>query len=161
MRQLVLVISVALAALVLAGTAAAATTHSTSFHTEDVTGTVLTCPNENVVFSGSITVLETSTLVQLPTGFQSSGSFLFNFDGVTATGQTSGTVYRVVGVTATGFSFSFGGFASASVSRFVQTWLLIPSGGGEPLSFHEVLNVVYDANGALVAVVFQGPADCN
>lgn len=161
MRRAILAAAVFLGALSLTSVAAASITQSHSSGTIDFTGDVLTCPAENVVFSGAGSYQETSTLKQLTTGYQTTGTFLFNLRGVTATGETTGTQYRVEGVTSTGFSFSFAGLGTASVSRFVQTWLLLPSGGGAPLSFHEVLSVIYDANGQLVALVAQGPADCN
>lgn len=148
-------------ALVLSSVAAASTTVSHSSGTIDFTGDVLTCPLENVVFSGTGSFVESSTFKELSTGDQTTATFLFNLRGVTATGQTSGTEYRIVGVTSTGFSFSFAGLASADVSRFVQTWLLLPAGGGTPLSFHEVLNVIFNANGQLVAFVAQGPTACD
>jgi hypothetical protein len=161
MRLLIIAAAAIVGALTLSSVATASTTQSHSSGTIPFTGDVLTCPLENVVFSGTGSYLESSTLEQLSTGYHTTATFLFNLRGVTATGATTGTKYRVVGVTSTGYSFSFGGLASASVSRFVQTWLLLPSGGGAPLSFHEVLSVIYNAQGQLVALVAQGPTDCN
>lgn len=161
MRLLMTAAATIAGALALSSVAAASITHSHSSGTTDFTGDVLTCPVEQVVFSGTASYVESSTLKELSTGDQTTGTFLFNLRGVTATGETSGMEYRVVGVTSTGFSFSFAGLATADVSRFVQTWLLLPSGGGAPLSFHEVLNATFDASGRLVALVTQGPTDCN
>jgi hypothetical protein len=126
--------------------------------TSDLTDTVLACPNENVVFSGVATITETD--VTTPSG-ERIGTFLFQLSDVTAVGQTSGRKFRVVGVTATGFSFPIGTLHDADTSRFVQTWLLVPIDGGAPLSFHEILILVFDANGDLAALVSQGPSDCN
>src|SRR5512133_240284 len=131
--------------------------HSKLRGTDDWTGVVLTCPSENVIFSGVGTFSETDTLT--PSGHRAA-ELLSNLNGVTAVGQTSGTRYRVVGVTSTGFSFSAGAGSpnTADVSRFAQTWLLVPLGGGTPLSFHEVLTVVFDAQGNLVSFVHEGPS---
>lgn len=159
--RLLLAVAAIVGALALSSVAAASTTQSHSSGTTDMTGDVLACPLENVVFSGSASYVESSTFKELPTGDQTTGTFLFNLGGVTATGETTGTDYRVVGVTSTGFSFSFAGLATADVSRFVQTWLLLPSGGGKPLSFHQVLTAIFNASGQLVAFVVQGPTDCD
>lgn len=161
MRRLVIAAAVTLGALALSSAAIASATPSHSSGTIDESGDVLSCPLENVVFSGAASYVESSTFKVLSTGDKTTGTFVLNLRGVTATGETSGTEYRVVGVTSTGFSFSFGGLATADVSRFVQTWLLLPSGGGRPLSFHQVLIATFNANGQLAALVSQGPADCN
>jgi hypothetical protein len=128
----------------------------------DVTGTVLTCPSENVVFQGSYTFFSKATLTQVGSGgFHSQGVLVSSLRGVTAVGQTSGTQYRVVGVSASNFSFSFGTSGSASINKFVQTWQLVPVGGGPTLSFHEVFVHVFDANTKEAVFVRQGPADCD
>jgi hypothetical protein len=160
-RLLIISAAATLGALALSSVAAASITQSHSSGTIDVTGEVLTCPLERVIFSGTASYLESSTLKELSTGDQTTGTFLLNLHGVTATGETTGTKYRVAGVTSTGFSFSFAGLATADVSRFVQTWLLLPSGGGAPLSFHQVLSATFDASGRLAAFVVQGPTDCD
>jgi hypothetical protein len=144
--------------LVFVPAALAGPTGHTIRTTQDFTGVVLTCPTENVVFSGTATLVETATTA--PSG-ETIAHLLFNLRGLSAVGQSSGTRYRVVGVTSTGFSFSIGTPQTADTSRFTQTWLLIPLKGGTPLSFHEVLTVIHDANGNLVALVSQPPADCN
>jgi hypothetical protein len=161
MRFTIIAAAAIVGALALSSVANASTTQSHSSGTIDFTGDVLTCPLEKVVFSGAGSYLESSTLQELSTGFHTTATFLFNLRDVTATGEATGTEYRVVGVTSSGYSFSFGGLATGSVSRFVQTWLLLPSGGGTPLSFHEVLSLTYSAQGQLVALVAQGPTDCN
>jgi hypothetical protein len=126
--------------------------------TVDFTGTVLACPAENVIFSGSATLTETAT--STPTG-KSVAHLLVNLQGLTAVGDSSGAKYRVVGVTSTGFGFSIGTPQTADTSRFTQTWLLVPLDGGAPLSFREVLTIVHNANGDLVALVSHPPADCS
>jgi hypothetical protein len=130
--------------------------------TGDLTGVVLTCPDENVVFNGSYTFVATERTKQIaPAGWVSTGTFTINLAGVTALGQTSGADYRVVGVTSGGFSFTFGTTEAASTSRLVLTWHLLPVAGGLPRSIHEVFLVIFDANQRLVAFVQQGPADCS
>jgi hypothetical protein len=151
-------LAIALGVLVALSSASGAATLAASTTTTVVTGTVLTCPAENVVLTGVETVLAIDT--GTASGHRTT-QFVFNLRGVRATGQTSGTTYSVNGVSVVGSTFAIGGANSASTSTFVQTWLLVPSGGGKPLSFHEVLTVIYNASGALVAVVSQGPADCN
>jgi hypothetical protein len=161
MCVLVIAVAATVGALALSSVAAASVTHTTSSGTINFSGDVLTCPLESVVFSGSASYVESSTFKELTPGDQTTATFLFNLQGVTASGETTGTRYRVVGVTSTGFSFSFAGLATADVDRFVQTWLLLPSGGGPPLSFHQVLNLTFNAMGQLVAFVAQGPTDCD
>jgi hypothetical protein len=139
------------AGMVLSGTAWA---QADTFHvraTLDFTGADLTCPEEHVIFDGVGT--ELIAAVTTPTGVRAS-AFVFNLTGITAVGKTSGTVYRVVGVTATGGTDSVG-VSRATTYRFVQTWLLVPVGRGETLSFHEVDQVTWDANGNLVSFVFN------
>lgn len=161
MRRVRTAVAVILATLPLASAAVASTSHTHSTGTVDYGGDVLTCPLESVLFSGSGSYVESSTFKEQPNGDRTTAHFLFNLRGVTATGVTSGTQYRVAGVTSTGFSFSFAGAPGADVNHFVQTWHLLPSGGGPPLSFHQVLNLTFNANGQLVAFVAQGPAECD
>jgi hypothetical protein len=126
----------------------------TGHTTLDLTGAVLTCPSEEVRFDGTASVVSHSTL-------NPSGGFtarlVFDLRGVTAVEVSTGTPYRVVGVTSTGFSFDRG----ASTSTFVQTWTLVPLGGGDTLSFQEVLVVVFDSSGELVALISNGPRECD
>ena len=117
--------------------------------TVDLTGAVLSCPDENVVFTGTASFLSTARATP---GGQSGGQFLFNLNGVTAVGQTSGTRYTVVGVTSTGITTR--SFMS------VQTWLLLPVGGGKPLSFLHLLTHIVNANGESVAFISQ-MRDCD
>ena len=138
--------------------AGGAATNAATRTTTDLTGVVLTCPNENVVFSGVESVVAFDALS--PSG-QHTLRTIFELRGVTATGQQSGTRYRVTGVTVTGSTFAIGSLATASTSHFVQTWRLVPVTGGQPLSFQEVLTVVYDASGSLVAVVSSTPGACD
>jgi hypothetical protein len=109
--------------------------------TFDVTGLVLTCPSENVVLSGEGTVTETSIL-RVPG--RTTLQLLFNLNGIHATGMSSGTIYRVTGVTATTSSFPVASEAGADTYTFAQTWKLVPqSGNGRVLSFQEVDVVVF------------------
>lgn len=141
-----------LAALVVAGAANAQAEVDYTRGTLDFNGAELTCPKENVFFEGVSTYFIKS--VRTPSGVNAA-TFLFNLNGVTAVGATSGTVYRVVGVTATGFSDLTLEQQRATTYRFVQTWLLVPVGGGEPLTFHEVDQVIWDANGTPVVFLFR------
>jgi hypothetical protein len=136
---------------------------TTSKGISDLTGDVLTCPSENVVFSGLSTWSSTGFVHEIGngTGFSSHGTLIFNLNGVTAVGQTSGTQYRVTGVTATGFSFTFGAADTADVDRFVQTWMLVPVSGGKPLSFHEIFIVIFGPADQPILFFHQGPRDCN
>lgn len=136
------------------GAAAAISTRTTT----DLTGTVLTCPREPVVLSGTETVLATDTLASA--GHRTI-RFVFNLSGVTAVGQSSGSTFRVAGVTVSGSTFELGPVASASTSTFVRTWMLVPTSGGTPLSFHEVLTVIFSADGSLAAIASHGSPDCN
>ena len=141
----------------LAAPAASAQAH-TIRTTQDFTGTVFTCPAEDVILNGTAVVVETATTTR---SGRSVAHLLVNLRGLTAVGASSGTRYRVVGVSSAGFGFTVGTAETASTSRFTQTWQLLPLDGGPPLSFHEVLTVVHNANGDLVALVSQPPADCN
>jgi len=138
-----------LAALMVSGTASA---QADTFHAQesfDVTGAVLTCPDENVIFNGTITTLITG--VTTPTGVVLA-AFVWNLSGLTAVGETTGTVYRVEGVTAYSYtSFDPLGQPRSTANTVVETWLLVPVGGGETLSFQEVLHVTWDASGNLVS----------
>lgn len=155
--RLVVLASVLFTALA-SGAGAVTLTGGTTVASADVTGIELTCPNENIVLAGRETVLAINT--SAPSGIHTI-HLVFNLRGVTATGVTSGTAYSVTGVSVSGSTFSIGPLATASTSTFVQTWLLVSRTGGEPLSFHEVLTVIYDANGSLAASVARGPSDCD
>jgi hypothetical protein len=54
---------------------------------------------------------------------------LFNLNGIRATGMSSGTIYRVTGVTATTRSFPIASEAGADTYTFAQTWKLVPQSG--------------------------------
>jgi hypothetical protein len=148
-----------LAALVLSGTASAQAETFNVHETFDVTGGVLTCPEENVIFNGTIASVITG--VTTPTGVFLS-AFVWNLGGLTAVGEATGTVYRVVGAE----TYSFTSFSEplgqprSTANTFVQTWLLLPVGGGQPLRFQEVMHVTWDQDGNLVSSVFI-PSDCD
>jgi hypothetical protein len=117
---------------------------------------VLTCPDELVILNGESTFLAHFTVNA--TGGLSS-EFRFLLDDVTGVGAESGTIYAVHGVTttrSTGPGF-FLDPVTADVFRFVQTWLLLPEGGGKPLSFQETLVAVFNPDFELVAFHFTDP----
>jgi hypothetical protein len=116
------------------------------------------CPNEQIAVSGEYTLVSTSTTN--PTGGSSArGTFILSGTGV---GTESGTVYTLRGVSGSGFYFrderEFP--RTADFFMLVQTGVLVPEGGGEPLSFQETLVAVFNAQGELVSFQFVGDADC-
>jgi hypothetical protein len=124
----------------------------------DFTGAVLTCPTENVIFNGTATSVE--TVVVTPTQVRLF-AFTTNLNGLTAVGVTSGTLYRVTGVTTGAATDAILPQTRSTTSTSIQTWLLIPEGGGKPLSFKETLKVTWDANGNLVNLFLLQPGGCN
>jgi hypothetical protein len=116
------------------------------------------CPDEQIDVSGEWTLVSTSTFN--PTG-GSSGHFTFVLSG-TGVGTESGTVYSLQGVSNTsGYFRDEGKFSrTADFFMFVQTGILVPEGGGKPLSFQEALVAVFNAQGELVSFQFVGDADC-
>jgi hypothetical protein len=137
---------------------AQAVTETTTF-TSFFDNAVLTCPDELVILNGEATVVAHVT-VNATGG--STSMFRFLLDDVTGVGAESGTVYAVQGVTTTG-STSPGFFldpARADVNRFAQTWVLLPEGGGKPLSFQETTVAVFNPDFELVAFHFTEP-ECN
>jgi hypothetical protein len=138
-----------------AAASAQAVTETTMF-TIPLDNVALTCPDEVVILSGEATVLFHGTINA--TGGQSA-HFRFLLDDVTAVGAESGTVYAVQGVTTTGFTMPglFLDPVTADVTRFVQTWLLVPEGGGKPLSFQETTIAVFNPDFELVAFHFTDP----
>lgn len=129
-----------------------------SHTTSDFTGAVLTCPTEQVVFSGTATTVSTSVITP---SLRRSDTFVTNLSGLTAVGQTTGTVYRVTGVTHASFSDAIGGETKATTSTFVQTWLLVPTGGGTTLSFQEILTATFDPEDELVKLIFHQAGECD
>jgi hypothetical protein len=152
-------LTVVLAALIVPVTASAQADTFNVQETFDVTGGVLTCPDETVIFNGTIATLGTG--VTTPTGVFLS-AFVWNLSGLTGVGETTGTVYRVVGAE----TYSFTSFSEplgqprSTANTFVQTWLLVPVGGGQTLRFQEVMHVTWDLNGDIVSSVFI-PSDCD
>jgi hypothetical protein len=163
MKQPAVIVAVAAAVAVLMPSTALADSGVTIVKgSSDITGAVLTCPTENVVFSGTYTYTEIGFVNQIgDAAWSSHGTFISSFNGVTAVGQTSGTEYRVVGVTASGYNFTFGTADTADTSRWVQTWMLVPVGGGMPLSFHEMFVVIFGPDDGSILFLHQGPRDCN
>jgi hypothetical protein len=152
---IVVITSLALAVL-LAAHAQAASAKTTA--TTSPFNFVATCPSEQIALSGEETIIQSGTVN--PTG-GSSAHFTFILSGM-GVGTESGTVYRLQGVSATGFYFrDLREFPrTADLFMFVQTWVLVPEGGGQPLSFQETLVAVFNAQGELVSFQFVGDADC-
>jgi hypothetical protein len=124
----------------------------------DLTGATFTCTVGPVVFAGTGTFRSITTSVA---SGATTAALVVDLRGVTANASATGVTYAVRGVTATGFLVPAPGSGSASVTRFVQTWTLVPLSGGRTISFHEVLNVVVAAGGRISVVVANGPADCD
>lgn len=128
--------------------------------TGDLTGAVLDCSTDTVTLSGSYHYSEIGSVHQLANGtWFSQGSLSFNLNGVVGTGS-SGTSYRVVGATHLGYAFFFGSASPGiDVEQTVETWHLVPSDGGVPLSFREHFAFVVTPSGSTI-VADQGPSDC-
>jgi hypothetical protein len=154
--RLILTAALVLAALGLTSTAGANPVLERFHTTIDMNGAVLTCSSEDVVFSGTGT--ESGIFVLTPSSVRAI-HLTFNLSGVTAVGLTTGTHYRVNGVTTTTSTFA-APEPRADANSWIQTWLLVPEGGGRPLSFHEVMITVFDASGNLVSLVWRQPRDC-
>ena len=154
--QLMFTAALVIAALGLASSAPASPVLERFHTTIDMNGAVLTCSTEDVVFSGTGT--ESGVFVLTPSTVRAI-HLTFNLSGVTAVGLTTGTNYRVTGVTTTTSTFA-APKPRADANSWIQTWLLVPEGGGRPLTFHEVMITVFDANGDLVSSVWQEPRDC-
>jgi hypothetical protein len=116
------------------------------------------CPSEQIAVTGEYTLVSTSSTN--PTG-GSSAHFTFVLSGG-GVGTERGTAYTLQGVSASGFYFrderDFS--RTADFFMFVQTGVLVPEGGGEPLSFQETLVAVFNAQGDLVSFQFVGGAQC-
>jgi len=156
-KRLVCVALLLAVAAALPGRADAATVRQTI----DTTGRTLSCGGQTIVFSGAYTMTARDDTRQVANGWRSNGVLTANFSAVTATNQSTGAVYNVVGVTSTTYSFAFGGLDTADVHTFVQTWKLIPVGGGTPLTFQEVLVHVFDSSGNEVVFRDLGPQGCD
>jgi hypothetical protein len=156
--KLVLPVVSALVLVVLLGARAQPASAETSVVVKEPFSFVTTCPGEEVAITGEETVIQTGTVN--PTG-GSSAHFTFILSG-TGVGPESGTFYRLQGVSASGFYFRDAGEfpGTADFSMFVQTWVLVPTGAGTPLSFQETLVAVFNAQGELVSFQFVGDADC-
>jgi hypothetical protein len=128
--------------------------------TGDLTGATLDCGPEMVALSGSYQYTESSTLKQVGTGtWFSHGALSFNLNGVRGTG-TSGASYRVVGATNIDYAFFFGGtYPGGDVEHSTETWRLVPSNGGAPLSFQQTFVLVAAPNGT-TTLVDHGSGDC-
>jgi hypothetical protein len=138
------------------GVARAQASTQTTISTTLLTNFTYACPDELVFLSGEATVLVHNT--RTATGKEIS-SFTFRLDDVTAVGAESGTVYTVQGVQASGFigPFFFLDPATAALSRFVETWVLLPEGGGKPLSFQQTFVLVLNPDLELVAFHLTDP----
>lgn len=126
----------------------------------DLTGSVLECATDTVTLAGSYRYTETGFVNQIGNGtWFSHGSLSFNLRGVVGTG-VSGMSYRVVGATHLGYGFFFGSASpGTSVENSTETWTLLPSDGGRPLSFRENFVFVVTPSGS-TRLVDHGPGDC-
>lgn len=127
----------------------------------DLTGVVLNCSTDTVTLSGAYHYTETALVSQLGNNtFFSRGTFAFHLAGVTGTG-TSGSSYRLTGATILNYAFFFGGsYGGGDVEHTTQTWHLVPSNGGAPLSFHETFVLVSAPDGS-TTLVDHGSGDCS
>jgi hypothetical protein len=126
----------------------------------DLTGLVLNCNTDTVTLSGSYRYTENASVRQSGNGtWFSRGTFAFDLEGVSGTG-TSGLSYRVVGATSIDFAFFFGGtYGGGDVEHSTETWHLVPSDGGTPLSFQQTFVLVSTPAGT-TTLVDQGSGDC-
>jgi hypothetical protein len=125
----------------------------------DLTGVVLACSSDTVTLSGAYRFTEIGFVNRLADGtWFSHGSLNFDFRGLTGTGA-SGVTYQVLGGTHEGFAFTFGSSPGMDVEHTTETWHLVPSGGGKPLSFKENFVFVVTPTGS-TTLVDHGPGDC-
>ena len=127
----------------------------------DLTGSVLDCSTDTVTLTGTYRYVEAGFVKQLPDGsWFSHGSLSFNLKGVVGTGA-SGMSYQVVGGTHLGYAFSFGAASPGTdVEHSTETWTLLPSGGGRPLSFRQHFVFVATRSGS-TTLVDHGSSDCS
>jgi hypothetical protein len=127
----------------------------------DLAGSVLDCSTDTITLAGVYRYSETGFVNQLPDGtWFSHGSLSFVLKDVVGTGA-SGMSYRVVGATHVGYAFSFGSASPGmDVEHSTETWHLVPSGGGVPLSFRENFVFVVTPSGS-TTLVDHGPSDCS
>jgi hypothetical protein len=127
----------------------------------DLTGVVLDCSTDTVTLSGAYHYTENGLVKRLGNNtFFSRGELSFNLTGVSGTG-TSGTSYRITGATSLGYAFFFGGsYGGGDVEHSTETWHLVPSNGGAPLSFHDTFVLVSAPNGS-TSLVDHGSGDCS
>lgn len=153
--------SIALASTVLAVSAAQGDAGSGAVHgTGDLTGSVLECSTDTVNLAGSYRYTESGFVNEIGNGtWFSHGSLSFELSDVVGTGL-SGTSYRLVGASHLGYGFFFGSVSpGTSVENSTETWSLVPSDGGPPLSFREHFVFVVTPSGSTV-IVDHGPGDC-
>jgi hypothetical protein len=127
----------------------------------DLTGVVLACSTDSVTLSGSYRYTESGSVRQVGNGtWFSHGTLAFNLDGVRGTG-TSGVSYRVVGASSVTYAFFFGGtYGGGDVEHSTQTWHLVPSDGGAPLTFQEDFSFIVTPGGS-TTLVDHGSGDCS
>jgi hypothetical protein len=150
------------AALAVAGARAAGESGASETRgAADLTGVVLYCSTDTVTLSGAYHYTENGLVNQLGNNtFFSRGKLSFDLAGVSGTGA-SGTSYRVTGATSLSYAFFFGGsYGGGDVEHSTETWHLVPSNGGAPLSFHETFVLVSAPNGSTI-LVDGGSGDCS
>lgn len=127
----------------------------------DLSGVVLDCSTDTITLTGAYDYTEVGFVNQLGNGvYFSHGSISFNLAPLSGTGRT-GASYRVVGATNLDYAFTFGSAAPGTdVEHTRETWQLVPSGGGAPLSFRENFVFVISASGS-TTLVDHGPSDCS
>lgn len=147
-------VSAALLLALVAVPVALADTTTTTFHLDFVA----VCPSENVAISADV-VSRTSSTTNPTGGFT---AHITDIVSGTGTGLVTGTTYTLRGVTETSIYFrdprTFS--QTADVFESAQTWVLVPTGGGKPLSFQETLLGVINANGERVVISGSEP-ECN
>ena len=154
--------AIAAASAILAVSGAWADSGSGAVHgSVDLTGAVLECSTDTVTLSGTYAFTENGFVNQLGDGtWFSHGSLSFDLAGVAGVGA-SGLSYRVVGATHIGYAFSFGSVSpGVDVEHSTESWRLVPSNGGTPLSFHEHFVFVTTPSGS-TTLVDHGPGDCS
>jgi hypothetical protein len=102
-------------------------------------------------------IVEISGLIHLVSQQQSDGSVIghFNYQDVTAYGQTSGLVYRVAAVDHFRLSAPF-----PSSIHSVRSFYLISEGAAENLLVHIVYLITVNANGDVTALIEKLDMSC-
>lgn len=143
-----------------AGASARATVIKETTIVRDLGGLELICPTEKVVIDGTVRI--TGMTVITPNLRITSHSVQISEDpgGLTAIGQTTGTVYRVHGAETGAVSIPAGTARGADTISSTVNYILVPVGGGPALRFHHTQTTTFDAKGNLVQVTFHADGAC-